>query len=129
MAENNNRELREPKKCSLELFYNEAVDLLSELNNEELGTVMRAAFIYDMYGEDTVIEDRAVRGMYNGLKRRLDAGLKKYRDKCDNARDNANSRWDKENGITSWEDGYPQFVSIEARDAYIKKHGEPPYKR
>lgn len=66
------REYREPRKKEFKLFYDSELNALEELSDEELGKYYRAIVMYEIYGEDIEIEDRAIRMLVNTTKRDLD---------------------------------------------------------
>lgn len=68
-------------KPGILLYYSDVRPLEDELNDTELGAVMRAAFRYSEDGTDPVFDDRTLRFAFQTLKKALVRDDKKYESK------------------------------------------------
>ena len=55
---------------------------LQELNNEELGELFRAMFIYAKYGEEIELEHRSLKLVFGFIKSAIDRDKAAYTEKC-----------------------------------------------
>lgn len=66
------------------------------MTNEEIGMLVRAAYKYDRFGEDTEFDDRALSMAFISLKNDADFNRKKYQDTCKKREEAVKKRWEKE---------------------------------
>lgn len=55
---------------------------MQELNNEELGELFRAIFIYAKYGEELEFEHRSLKLVFGFIKSALERDRVSYEEKC-----------------------------------------------
>ena len=72
---------RQPNKKSFQLFYDNIEPVIENFSDEEIGKIIRAVATYEMYGEITEFEDRA-----------LDRNMEKYLKRCAQNRENRNGK-------------------------------------
>lgn len=62
---------------------------MQELNNEELGELFRAIFIYAKYGEEIDFEHRSLKLVFGFIKSALERDRASYEEKCKKNAENA----------------------------------------
>ena len=77
------KKYREPRKKEFKLYYDNELNVLEELSDEELGKYYRAIVMYEIYGEDMEVADRTIRTLVNATKRDLDRKMGAYRSTCE----------------------------------------------
>lgn len=70
-------------------------ELISCLTDEEAGRLLKAIFDYDIRGESTEFEDRALMFLYIQIRNTLDTNKEHYEKVCDVRRKNIQKRWEK----------------------------------
>ena len=86
---------RQPNKKSFHLFYDNIEPVIENFTDEEIGKLFRAVSIYEMYGEITEFEDRALQISYNQIIGSLDRNMGKYQETCERNKRNRNSNNNK----------------------------------
>ena len=83
---------RQPNKKSFQLFYDNIEPVIENFSDEEIGKIIRAVATYEMYGEITEFEDRALQISYNQIKGSLDRNMGKFLERCEQNRKNRNGK-------------------------------------
>ena len=83
---------RQPNKKSFQLFYDNIEPVIENFSDEEIGKIIRAVATYEMYGEITEFEDRALQISYNQIKGSLDRNMEKFQEMCERNRGNRNGK-------------------------------------
>lgn len=76
-----------PQGC---LLYTQSLKMLSYLNDDQAGRVIKAAVGYFLTGELPELEDQAERMVCESLRDNVDRSLERYREICDRNRRNRN---------------------------------------
>ena len=93
------RDYKTPKKTKLQMFYKSIEAVLDHFDDEECGLIFRAGFNYEMYGGDRPqMDNLSQQIVVDRLCDDFDNLLEAYLKKCEQNRDNANSRWNAEKG-------------------------------
>ena len=83
---------RQPNKKSFQLFYDNIEPVIENFSVEEIGKIFRAVATYEIYGEITEFEDRALQISYNQIKGSLDRNMEKFQEMCERNRGNRNGK-------------------------------------
>lgn len=127
------KDYKTPRKTKLQIFYKSIEAVLDHFDNEECGLIFRAAFNYEMYGgERPQMNDRSQQIVIDRICDDFDNLLEAYLRKCEQNRDNANSRWSSEKNNSratlSLEEASDIVNEIKSnaneRDEYIAKLNE-----
>ena len=78
------------------LLYTSYYAIIEGLNDEQLGQLMRALFIYARDGEQIKLEP-VVRMAFSFIKDNIDRNADKYQKKCERNRENIRKRWERKN--------------------------------
>ena len=77
------------------ILYASYYDILSGLNDEKLGKLLRALFLYNREEEVERLPPD-IQMAFSFIKRDMDANRLKYKETCERRRESANKRWGKE---------------------------------
>lgn len=77
------------------LIHHDFERMFNYLSDEECGILIKAALRYDIHGEDTQFEDRALMLSFDRLKDLLDRNREKYEDTCRKRTEAAQKRWEE----------------------------------
>ena len=77
------------------ILYASYYDILSGLNDEKLGKLLRALFLYNREEEVEKLPPD-IQMAFSFIKRDMDANRLKYKETCERRRESANKRWGKE---------------------------------
>lgn len=77
------------------ILYASYYDILSGLNDEKLGKLLRALFLYNREEEVEKLPPD-IQMAFSFIKRDMDANRLKYKETCERRRESANKRWSKE---------------------------------
>ena len=69
-------------------------ELIAHLTDEEAGALLKAILTYDIRGETTDFEDRALMFLYTQIAHSLDTHKEHYEKVCEARKKNASKRWD-----------------------------------
>lgn len=84
-------ELKKPPALNI---FRETAELLPELEDAELGRVMRAALLYYLHDEKPKDLSKVENLAFSGLKSGIDRSAETYRRRCEQNRRAANSRYE-----------------------------------
>lgn len=83
------------EKKTMMLFY-DWLELFEELDDAEVGNLIRAIIKYDLTGEEPNYEDRSMRVVFKAMKNATDLSNNKYEAVGNARREAASKRWKKE---------------------------------
>ena len=78
------------------LLYYDLKDVFAYLTDEEAGKMIKAVFDYEIDGVVTEFDDRMMASTYKRITDHLDRNKKKYENICEQRRQAAFIRWEKE---------------------------------
>ena len=78
------------------LLYYDLKDVFAFLTDDEAGKMIKAVFEYEIDGALTDFEDRMMASTYKRITAHLDRNKKKYENICEQRRQAAFIRWEKE---------------------------------
>ncbi len=77
-------------------IYRENAEMLIKLSEQDIGAVMKAAFLYYLYEEEAKELSPIQALVYSCLKSGLDRSAEKYRENCEKKRLAIEKRWEDE---------------------------------
>lgn len=72
------KEIQRPNKKGIYLFYKTIIDILEDNSDEEVGNLIRAAAMYELYGELPNYTDRYMISQFKRLKCDIDLSMNKW---------------------------------------------------
>lgn len=86
----------ESKKKENFLLYHNLFPMIEELNDEDVGNVIKSIFRYSINGEIPKYEKASVKSMlFIAIKNSIDINNEKYVEKCQKSRESILKRWQK----------------------------------
>ena len=76
------------------ILHHDYYEVITLLSDEEKGKLLTAIMEYDINGEETEFEDRALLVLFKQIKRSIDVSHKNYESTCKRRSENAKKRWD-----------------------------------
>lgn len=98
------------------LMYYEWEDTFSDLDDRQLGELLRAVFAYEKRKEEYTGSDGAVRLAMRFIQRTLDRNQEKYDRVCERNRQNISKRWESDTKNTTGKSGIPNDTKNTDRD-------------
>jgi len=83
------------------LLYNDQIDIINELTDEQAGTLMKMVYRYSGGESPDEIIDPTIKLTFIMLKSQIDRDKEKYDLQCKKNKENAIKRWEKRNATAS----------------------------
>ena len=77
------REIQIPNKKAMHIFYKTIIDILDDNSDEEVGSLFRAAAMYELYGDMPDYTDRYMLSQFKRLKSDIDLSMDKWKKKSE----------------------------------------------
>lgn len=78
------------------IIYHNTYPMVEELNDEDFGNVMKSVYKYSMEGKLPEYERGSAKSLlFKNMKNTIDISNKKYMEKCEKNRENAQKRWER----------------------------------
>lgn len=77
------------------ILHHDYKDIFSLLSDEESGKLLKALFLYDVDGYETIFDERELNLVFLQVKKSLDANREHYEETCRKRAESASKRWEK----------------------------------